>query len=86
MGEHRLAAKRYGLRGEGADESAHFWQPHLANGGTDRDRIRQVVDVFARAGEVGELRDVRKAELLESRPHEILDRLNIVAGGGLKLG
>ncbi len=82
--EHRVGAVCLGTGGQRIDDGAEFRHPHVSNRRLHGEGVREVVDVLARAGEVGELGDLGEAELGELRAHEVLDRLDVVAGGGLE--
>jgi len=54
--------------------------------GAQRDAVREVVDVFARAREVRELSQAGEALGVEAAAHQVLDGLHVVTGGGLEPG
>ena len=83
-----IASARWSMAriGERLDHLVELRQPHLAHRVADGQRVGEVVDVFARAGEVGELGDPVEPERGESRAHVVLDGLHVVAGGRLEFG
>lgn len=63
---------------------AHQWQQHVVTAGAQHQRVGQVVDVFAGAGEVDELADLGQLRQLGSLLlEEVFDRLDVVVGGAL---
>ena len=84
--EHRVVAELFGELCEAVGEGACLRQPHLLNSIPHRDRVREVVDVLARAGEVGEFGDVLEAALGEAGANVVFDGLHVVASGRLDAG
>ena len=89
-GEHRLVGLVARERGDLVGERLRGGQPDLVDRAAHHERVGEVVDVLAGAGEVDELADVVAAR---SRPgvrepllEEVLDRLDVVHGDALDLG
>ena len=85
-GEHRVVAVLDRLRAQLPDDGAELRQPDLVDGRAHGEGVREVVDVFARRGEMRELGDGVEAERVQALAHEVLDGLHVVLGGRLELG
>ena len=86
VSQHRGIPQLDGEGAQGGDQRAERREPDLLDGGADRESVGEVVDVLARAGEVGELGDRVESLIAQSAAHQVLDRLDVVTGGRLQLG
>ncbi len=83
--EHRHRTRRVREVRERGDHRIQPRQPDVLDGLADRQRVGEVVDVLARAGEVDELGDAGEAEAGQALADEVLDGLDVVPGDGLEL-
>jgi hypothetical protein len=67
------------------DDGIETGKPDVLDRALDGQRVRDGVDVFTRAREVGELGDRVETEGGEAVPHEVLDGLDVVTGDGFLL-
>ncbi len=84
--QHGVVAVLDGLRAQLGDHGAELRKPDLVDGGTDRERVGEVVDVFAGRGEVGQFGDVVEPQRVQAFPHQVLHRLDVVLRGRLEFG
>jgi hypothetical protein len=85
-GQHRDVASIERSLAQRREHHPQPRHPDLTHRGTDGEGVREVADVLARAREMRELGQRREPEGGQLGPHEILDRLHIVAGGRLEGG
>jgi hypothetical protein len=84
--EHRQRGVRVGHRAQRLDDGIEFRQQHLLPRLVEHQRIGQVVDVLAGAGEMHELqRRLERRVAFQPFLEEVLDRLDVVVGGRLDL-
>ncbi len=83
--EHRGVAVLLRELGEGGGDRAELRQPHALDRALHGQGVGGGVDVFARAGEVGQLGEGGEAQGVEAVAHEVLDGLDVVAGDRLFL-
>ena len=83
-GEHRVGPVRDGALREAVDDVLERREPHPLHRRADGERVGEVVDVLARAGEVGEFGDGVEAEAREPGPHVVFDGLDVVPGRRLE--